>query len=253
MSRLQPVDKFLPLTVLAITILCATGCQSAPKARVFSITPPGLMVGPAVVDSLTVRGLSPDWRLYIVPGSASLAIDGQTLGFPAAAPSTLQPGPQYIASQANRTLGLSFEEVPCQLADSPVTFPRRFHLMLDNRLLTGCGGEPAVLLQGPPWALRATTDLPLAPDGAILLFGRNGRLGGRLPCGSLSGLYSATAEGLRIQRATVSPAICPASLHGLDAQVLERLGRIDGFSVPVDGELQFTAAGRPLLYAVRRP
>lgn len=230
--------------------LLMPGCRPAVVAREFAITPPMLLVGPPSTDTLHARG--DDWRMDIADTALSLNVGGRDYAFISPRPSTLSAGPNYLTTLGGKTLGFRFETAACTLAGAPVVYPRHVNLQLDGRLLQGCGGDPALLLQGAPWRILSIGGQPMrAANPVTIQFGPAGRLTGRLPCGGLNARYTVDATGLRFAPAAAAPGPCPADAHLAHDRLTGALPSVDGFALPAGNRLQLTRNGAPVIDAER--
>jgi hypothetical protein len=114
-----------------------------------------------------------------------------------------------------------FERV-CRDTMIGMPHPNAIEVLLDGGKLTGCGGDPASLLQGREWAVEEINGAGRV-DGsrATLNFGDNGRVSGRASCNAYTGAYSLSGEELTIS----NTAGVRAPAHASEDSVSRRAAR----------------------------
>jgi heat shock protein HslJ len=117
--------------------------------------------------------------------------------------------------------------------------PNRVTVLLDGRELNGCGGDPAVLLQGAEWVVEDIAGAGIV-DGsrATLNFGADGQLAGSGSCNRYSGSYMLTGEGLSVSSKTAMTMMaCVPALMQQESRFMELLSQVRRFRLGADGAL----------------
>lgn len=128
----------------------------------------------------------------------------------------------------------------CQDSMSGVLRPYTVVLSFDGRVMKGCGGDFARLLQGVEWSLK-TVSVSALTVPASLTFMPNGRLAGSNGCNSLMGSYEITGEGIRFSQMVSTRRAC-------EPDVMQQAGRVDQYLATVRG-FSFNAQGQLVLHA----
>lgn len=200
-------------------------------------------------------GNEPAWRLDVTDKALVLLADYGETRVTAPAP-LVERGAgfrHYQAQAEGRELSALVTARLCVDSMSGMTHPDTVELRWDGRVLMGCGGEPASLLQGDEW--RVTEIDGGAVDGAApisLAFDAQGRVAGRAACNRYSGQYALSGEGLRLSRVAATRMACAPALMAWETRFLGALERVRGFSLDADGALLLRDGGHAVLRAVRR-
>jgi len=117
--------------------------------------------------------------------------------------------------------------------------PNTVTVLLDGRELNGCGGDPAVLLQGAEWVVEDIAGAGIV-DGsrATLNFGVDGALAGGGSCNRYSGSYTLTGEGLSVSSKTAMTMMaCVPELMQQESRFMQLLSQVRRFRFGADGAL----------------
>lgn len=209
----------------------------------------------AVGTTFRAMGNEPSWRLDVNATEMSLLTDfGQTRVVAAA--------PTVAVAGATRTLTgrtdkgdmiATFVDRVCMDTMSGMPHPHSVTVVAGGQTLTGCGGEPASLLQGGEWAVVAMDGKPLvAGSKATLTFAPDGSLSGHSSCNRFMSGYTLSGEGLTIASAAGTRMMCESPLMQQEQAFLAALSDTQGFSIAPDGALLLrTGDGRTI--EARRP
>lgn len=200
-------------------------------------------------------GNEPGWRLDVRADGLSLLLDhGDTHVF---APSPLVVDGDgmrsYEAVSAGGPLTAVVFARHCVDSMSGMPHPRTVEVRWQGRVLKGCGGDPAELLQGGAWEVveidgRAVAD----PTRVTVNFAPEGRLAGIAACNRYFGRYALSGEGLRLSPLGATKMACEPGAMEEERRFIEAAGRVTGFALAPDASLQLLAGERVLLRA-RRP
>lgn len=156
----------------------------------------------------------------------------------------------YEASTAGRNFALTISPAVCADTMSGMPFPKSVAVSLDGRVFSGCGGEPASLLQGG-WRIAAIDGAPvLGGSSPTLSFAASGEIAGNGSCNRFFGGFALTGEGLTASDIGSSMMMCEEALMEQEANVLAILKGLAGFAAAPEGGLVLRAGdGRTLTLA----
>lgn len=200
-------------------------------------------------------GNEPGWRLDVRADGLSLLLDGGDTHVFAPSPLVIDGDGlrSYEAVSAGGPLTALVFARYCEDAMSGMPHPNTVEVRWQDRVLKGCGGDPAALLQGGPWEVveiggKAVTD----PARTTLDFASEGRLAGMAACNRYFGSYVLSGEGLRLSPLGATKMACEPGAMDEERRFMEATGRITGFAIAADGSLILRAGGEALMRA-RRP
>jgi heat shock protein HslJ/membrane-bound inhibitor of C-type lysozyme len=200
-------------------------------------------------------GNEPGWRLDVRADGLSLLLDnGDTHVF---APSPLvidgEGMRSYEAVSAGGPLTALVFDRHCTDSMSGMPHPKTVEVRWQDRVLKGCGGDPADLLQGGPWEVVEIDGKAVADPARVTLdFAAAGRLAGIAACNRYFGSYALSGEGLRLSPLGATKMACEPGAMDEERRFIEAAGRVDGFAIAADGSLQLLAGGRVVMRG-RRP
>ena len=199
-------------------------------------------------------GNEPAWRLDIgAQGLELIADDGASRAF-ASAPLIVEAEGlrSYQGTSAGGELeALVFERV-CVDTMSGMTHPNTVEVRWQERVLRGCGGDPALLLQGEPWEVVELDGSAVADPARITLgFAAGGRLAGGAGCNRYFGSYALSGEGLRLSpRGATQMACAPRAMED-ERRFMAAAASVSGFAITTDGRLELRAGERVVMRARR--
>lgn len=210
----------------------------------------------AVQADFVARGNEPGWLLRL---SAEAIVFTPMDGSPV----TVAPVPQasdvdgarvYEASVGGSPFRLSIAAKVCADTMSGMPHPASVELVVGGKTLSGCGGEPASLLEGE-WLVTEISGKPVVKDSVVTLeFGSDGHLSGNASCNRYFSGFSLTGEGLKIEAPGVSMMMCePAELMAQEGLFLATLAEVERFEIRADGSLGLVTAGAGAILAQRKP
>lgn len=200
-----------------------------------------LLAATALPDSFIARGNEPGWRLDVTADSLTLSTeDGTRLTLP-------RPAGDVAAITAE---GVEVQATPdlCRDTMTGMPYPLSVTVTHDGRALSGCGGDPASLIEGQ-WQMRQLGDQPL-PDGVFLTFAE-GRVSGRAGCNRVTGALAIGGEAITLGPLAATRMACAPEAMQTENAVLQALSRVTGFDFDEGGRLLLTAEGEALLVAER--
>lgn len=210
---------------------------------------------PVTADtSFRASGNEPGWRLDVSPAEMTLLTDLGQIRTVAPTPTVVVDGTtrRYAARATQGDLTATVIDRVCMDSMSGMPHPQTVTVAFGSRTLSGCGGEPASLLQGAEWTVLELAGAPTLPGSKLTLqFGADGRVSGKASCNRFSSKYSLTGEGLSIAPAATTRMMCDAPLMEQERKFLEALAGVRGFSIAADGALLLLAGDGSAVKASR--
>lgn len=189
------------------------------------------LLGSAQAQTLaTAQGHEPAWSAQFGDKRFDFqATDGTRFALDVEA----RPGdaPLHLGLQVRgEPLLLRTERRLCHDLKSGQPFPWQVSVTLSGRVYHGCGGDPALLLQGLEWR----------GDGLRQLqFDAAGRFTAQLACNRLQGRYRADASGLALSAGSMTRRACADEAgNAAEQQTLDQLARVWGFDFDAQGRLR---------------
>lgn len=140
----------------------------------------------------------------------------------------------------------------CQDTMTGMPHPYAVEVVLDGRKLTGCGGDPATLLQGREWVVEDINGKGVIDRSrATLNFGPDGRVSGRSSCNNYTAQYTLTGEGLTVSKAAGTMMACAPALMQQESLFLDVLQNVRRFDLGSDGALILQTDDRRTITARR--
>ena len=200
-------------------------------------------------------GNEPSWRLDIGSTEMTLLTNFGQDRLVAATPTAHVSGgtTKYVARTDHGELTATIVNQLCVDSMSGMPHPQSVTVVVGGKTLTGCGGEPASLLQGAEWTVVSIAGKPLvAGSNATLTFAPDGSLSGHASCNRFMSEYKLSGEGLSIASAAGTRMMCEAPLMQQEQALLTALSSTQGFSISADGALLLRAGDGRTIEARRR-
>jgi heat shock protein HslJ len=241
------------LTTAAICVALPTTLTSCSTGRPTAASTPEVaqVQSPATAGtSFRATGNEPSWRLDIGSTEMVLLTNFGQDRLVAATPMAQVSGgtTKYVARTDQGDLTATIVNQLCVDSMSGMPHPRAVTIVVGGKTLTGCGGEPASLLQGAEWTVVEIGEAPLVAGSKVTLdFAPDGVVSGHASCNSFTGAYALSGEGLAISRVAGTRMMCDAALMDQERRFLDALGGVQGFSIGADGALLLrTGEGRTI-------
>jgi heat shock protein HslJ/uncharacterized lipoprotein YbaY len=212
---------------------------------------------PARAPGLPYRatGNEPGWRLDITASTMTLLADYGRTHVEAPTP-VAEPGDGYTrfrAPAAGAGLVATIFERRCVDTMTGMPYPAVVTVAFAGRTLTGCGGDPATLLQGAEWVVEDLRGGGVVDRSrATLAFAADGRVSGRGSCNRYTASYSLTGEGMAISKPASTMMACAPALMQQEQRFFDLLAQAQRFTIDADGALVLHAADGGTITA-RRP
>jgi heat shock protein HslJ len=194
----------------------------------------------AEAERFRATGNEPGWQLDITGTTMTLLADyGKTrIDMPAPQPTTSAGLRKYTSNYDGKYLTVSIFERRCTDTMSGMQYPNAVIVVFEGKMLEGCGGDPAALLQGAKWVVEDLNGRGIIDGSRMTLrFGSDGSVSGRASCNRYSSTYSLTGEVLTVSDAVVTRKACAESLMNQEREFLGLLRDIKRFSMSPDGTL----------------
>jgi heat shock protein HslJ len=205
---------------------------------------------PAVAIALRATGNEPFWRIDMGATEVVLTTpDGEVRAGAPTIDATFADGAVlYVAAGAGGDIAVKTLDAVCVDSMTGMPHPLRVQAWVGGRELSGCGGDPASLLQGAEWTVDEIAGAPLVKDSSVTLnFGTDGSLSGASSCNRFMTGYELTGEGLSIKQGAGSMMMCEDPLMAQEGAFLALLAAVNRFEIAPDGALHLkTADGRSI-------
>ncbi|MGR3462533.1 MAG: META domain-containing protein [Roseovarius sp.] len=201
------------------------------------------------------RGNEPGWHVSLDGQTAEIVADYGEITREAPRPEARAVPGGYEFDLSGADARLRIEERLCHDDATGMPYPDTAHLALGDRVLRGCGGDPADLLTGGAWQVTALGDATLIePERLSLNFLDAGRVAGSGGCNRIAGGFSLSGEGLRLGPMASTMMACPEPLMEQERRMLDALEQVMAFDVDARGRLQLLAEDRrTVLIEAARP
>ena len=200
------------------------------------------------------RGNEPGWRLDIDGDTMTLVTQYGEKRFVTATPAAQRTDAytRYAARAGGSDVTVTIFERLCQDTMTGMPHPNAVEVVLDGTRLSGCGGEPATLLQGREWVVEDIAGKGIVDRSrATLNFGADGRVSGRASCNNYTAQYTLTGEGLSISKAAGTMMACAPALMRQEELFLDVLRNVRRFEISPDGALVLHTDDRRTILARR--
>lgn len=231
-----------------------TALSSTLGAPAAAQPPQGAAAAPASRPEFQARGHEPGWDLRIDGGQLTLVMDygATTLRIRRPEPQKIDRGERYAGNADGQVLIVTVLDRVCEDEATGIPHPKTVEITLDEQPLRGCGGDPAVLLQGGRWVVDELVGAAPADGTSIsFTFGENGRISGAASCNQMNGNYAVGGEGLVISELVTTRRACPAPVMEQEQAVLTLLQGVRGFRLTPNGFLVLEAMDGRRLRAKR--
>jgi heat shock protein HslJ len=151
---------------------------------------------------------------------------------------------RYVTSVGGEPLEVTLRTEVCVDSMTGMPRPEQVTVTLGQKRLTGCGGDPASLLQGREWIVAGLAGKPVLAEPRITMtFAANGGVSGLGSCNRFNAEYTLTGEGLSISKGMSSMMACEEPIMRQVQTFLELLARVSRFSITSDGALVLHSDG----------
>lgn len=210
--------------------------------------------GNAGTTSLSARGNEPGWQVRIAGNALSFNVLGGESFEIRPAPQPIRQGgaDTYQATVGGRQFALTVAAGICVDTMSGMPYPRTAFVVLGDRKLAGCAGEPAELLHGDWQVAEIRGKPPVAGSKPTLAFDPDGRIHGNGSCNRFFGGFTLTGESLAISETGASMMMCEQPLMDQERGLLKALEAIERFEVTQDGQVRLLGREGQEVVSLRR-
>ncbi len=246
------------LTTAAICVALPTTLTSCSTGRPTAAATPAVaqVQSPATAGtSFRATGNEPSWRLDIGGTELTLLTNFGQDRLVAATPTAHVSGgtTTYLARSPQGELTATIVNQLCVDSMSGMPHPQSVTVVVGGQTLTGCGGDPASLLQGAEWSVVEIGGVPLVAGSTVTLdFAPDGRVSGHASCNNFMSEYALSGEGLAISKGAGTKMMCDAALMDQERRFLDALGGVQRFSIAADGALLLQTGDARAIKARRR-
>jgi heat shock protein HslJ len=200
------------------------------------------------------RGQEPGWNVALADGVAELVLDygEQRVSLPLFATSSEGRVTRFRAADGTHRMAMDVARRQCNDSMSGMPFPYVVALEFDDRVLTGCGGEPVDLLRGHEWVVEDLDGGGIIDSSRISIEfdAESGRVHGLASCNRYSAGYALGGEGLSFSGATATRRACAPALMHQEQKFFQILAGTYRFDIDATGALLLSgSAGSMKAYA----
>ena len=204
----------------------------------------------AARETFRARGNEPFWSVEKTTEAIIFTpMDGAPVTVsPVPAPRADRNAEIYEATAGDERFVLTIAGAVCTDTMSGMPFPKSVTVVLGDKTLSGCGGEPVSLLLGE-WMIAEIDGKPaVAGSTPTVKFEAEGRLSGHGSCNRFFGGYALSGEGLTTGDVGSSMMMCDQPLMDQETAILDVLKGLGGFGIGEDGSLILRAGdGRTII------
>jgi len=201
------------------------------------------------------RGIEPGWHVDLGDGTATITADYGEITREAPRPEAIPEPGGYLFDMPEAGASLRIEERLCRDAATGMPYPDIAALSLDERRLTGCGGDPLDLLTGEAWRITSIGGTaPVEPERVSINFLAPARVAGSTGCNRFVGGFTLTGEGLHFGAIGSTLMACPDELMAQERDLLDAIEQVTRFDMTDTGALQLIGGPRDeVLIEAARP
>lgn len=204
------------------------------------------------------RGQEPGWNVSLVEGQAEIVLDygQQRVSLPLFAASSAGRVTRFRAADSTHRMAMDVARRKCNDSMSGMPYPYVVALEFDDRVLSGCGGEPIELLAGREWVVEDLDGGGIIDRSRITLEfdPESGRVYGRGSCNRYTGGFTLTGEGISFSGAAATMMACAPALMNQEQKFFRILEGSNRFDIDATGALQLSGtAGTMKAYAATLP
>ncbi|MCA1749111.1 MAG: META domain-containing protein [Parasphingopyxis sp.] len=195
-------------------------------------------------DGYRAGGNEPFWNVTFNDGQMVFEhFDAPGATAPRPAPETTANGYRFAARADGQPFIVEIEHAYCADSMSGRPYPDSVKVTVHGDGFTGCGGDTASLVTGPPWQVTSVDDTSVAGSlGMTVRFAEDGSISGYTGCNRYTGSYEAGGEGISTGPIAATRRAClDPSANRMESEFLTALGGLRSFSIEDDGSLVLVA------------
>lgn len=195
------------------------------------------------VRPTVARGNEPFWMLQITGTEGELSRMGEDpIPFTVSKPVVTETQQTWTATEP--ALELRLTQGVCHDSMTGMPYPSTAALTLGSERLSGCGGEPIELLQGP-WIVRALPGSKVSTNQpASFRIGPDGEVSGHGGCNRFGSKVTLSGEGLSFEPAMATKMACEGVRMDQENALLLLLPELHSFDIKGGDLILRTGDGR---------
>ncbi|MEA3641321.1 MAG: META domain-containing protein [Lamprobacter sp.] len=198
------------------------------------------------------RGNEPGWNLAMRGEQLDLSLDYGTREIKTQLPEPVETNATRVYSLPEQNLSIRISEHTCSDTMTGMPYPSTVELEIEDQRLTGCGGEPRALLEGPEWTVSSLDGEPVPDEVSVTInFLDDNRVAGSSGCNRFMGGYTLTGEGLSFGQIAGTMMACPDLQMQTEQRFLGLLQAVNRFEATPDGGLQLITTDNKRISAER--
>jgi heat shock protein HslJ/uncharacterized lipoprotein YbaY len=212
------------------------------------------VVPPKAPRPYRAQGNEPGWTLSIADGRVTLTADYGARTVEAALPEAAFEDGAFVYRMPGQALELRLAPALCRDDMTGMPYPETVTVTLDDRALTGCGGDPVELLSGAEWVVEDIAGRGIVDDSRVTLtFAVDGGLSGEASCNRYATGMTIGGEGVSIGQIAATQKMCLEALMDQERAFFAALASVGRFDIGADGALLLydPASPDPILTARR--
>jgi uncharacterized membrane protein len=151
--------------------------------------------GEAFTPVFHAAGNEPSWGVDLTDSTMTFRTPEGSRTSPVQEPVQAGDSTRYVSEDG--TWSLSILEQPCTDTMSGLRYPNTVRVSMDDRTMSGCGGDPAGLLQGETWVVEDIDGGGIIDRSRVTIeFGDDGRVSGMASCNQYSANLARSAHPL---------------------------------------------------------
>lgn len=157
---------------------------------------------------------------------------------------------QYTTFDQSMTIALSSKL--CEDSMSGMTYPMTARVVLPNKTLKGCAGDPQMVIAGT-WYVDQIDGQTVTVDSPVpTMTWNNGALYGDSGCNRYRAGYDLTGEGMTIKPIISTRMMCAPEQNKVESLFLKHMQSVIRFEIAQDGSLILYTDDDKKMHAVRR-
>lgn len=197
--------------------------------------------GDSIIEPYRAAGNEPFWSATLE--GRQLTLNRLNEGESPAQPYMAGEAAGEVVTSGTPPIRLQAIDQLCHDSMSGMPYPQQVSVQVEGVTLSGCGGDPARLLQGGEWVVEDINGGGVIDRSRVTLnFWRNGQVNGRASCNNFMGEYQLTGESLTINQPATTRKACAPSLMEQEQRVLRNLQSLQGFDFDDTGALLLRSA-----------
>lgn len=204
------------------------------------------------LSAFKARGNEPGWTLELSRERLRLSLDYGARTLEATLPAPVSTDDTRVYQLPEQDLSIRISDHLCSDSMTGMPYPSTVVLAFEDRRLSGCGGEPSILLEGDGWTVRSLAGEPVPDAVSVTInFLDDERVAGSSGCNRFMGGYALTGEGLSFGQIAGTMMACPESQMETEQRFLALLQAVNRFEITPDGGLLLITADEKRISAER--